>query len=129
MPYTVAVALIHGDVEEKHFGERYLRDPKIRALTRRVKVEATAEADRRMPEAMLCRMTLVTTSGDTHTAVVEYHRGHWKKPMSDNQIEAKFTKLSHEVLNDSQSSRLLETLWRLDDLSDAGEIVRLTKAG
>jgi 2-methylcitrate dehydratase len=128
MPYTVAVALIHGDVEEKHFGERYLRDAKIRALARRVKVEATAEADRRMPEAMLCRMTLVTTSGDTHTAVVEYHRGHWKKPMSDNQIEAKFTKLSHEVLNDSQSSRLLETLWRLDDLSDAGEIVRLTKA-
>src|SRR5207302_1584705 len=26
MPYTVAVALIHGDVEEQHFDDEYLRD-------------------------------------------------------------------------------------------------------
>ena len=33
MPYTVAVALIHGRVAEHHFGDEYLRDPEIRALT------------------------------------------------------------------------------------------------
>ena len=65
MPYTVAVALIHGEIEEKHFGDVYLRDPRILALTQRVKAKATEEADRRMPEAMLCRMELVTRSGET----------------------------------------------------------------
>lgn len=129
MPYTVAIALIHGEVEEKHFGERFLGDPKVRALTRRVKAKATEEADRRMPEAMFCRMELVTSAGQTHTAVVEYHRGHWKNPMSDGEIEAKFGKLASAVLSDAQAGRLLETLWRLDGLDDAGEVVRLTRAG
>src|SRR5215210_6728987 len=128
MPYTVAVALAHGEVEEKHFGERYLNDPTIRALTRRVKAVATDEADARMPEAMLCRMTLVTTGGERHEAVVEYHKGHWKNPMTDAEIEAKFTKLAREVLDERATARLLETLWRLDELPDAGEVVRLTTA-
>lgn len=129
MPYTVAVALIHGDVEEQHFGERYLRDPAIRALTRRVKVKATAEADRRLPEAMLCRMEIVTTAGASYATVVEYHKGHWKNPMTDGEVEAKFHKLAAGVLRPAEAERLLEKLWKLDELPDAGEIVRLTKAG
>ena len=126
MPYTVAVALIHGDVEEKHFDDEYLNDPAIRALTRRVKVRAADEADRRMPEAMLCRLTAITHSGDRHTAVVEYHRGHYRNPMSEAQVEAKFRKLADKTLSRSSADRLLESLWRLEDVHDAGEIVRLT---
>jgi 2-methylcitrate dehydratase len=128
MPYTVAVALIYGEVEEKHFGERYLRDPTIRAVARRVKVKATEEADRRLPEAMLCRMEIVTTTGASHDTAVEYHKGHWKNPMSDAEVEAKFRKLAAEVLKPAQAERLLEKLWKLDELPDAGEIARLTKA-
>jgi 2-methylcitrate dehydratase len=128
MPYTVAIALLHGDVEEKHFGDEYLRDPQVRALTQRVKVKATDEADRRMPEAMYCKMQLVTMAGATHTAVVEFHIGHWKNPMTDSQLETKFQKLAGAVLSDSQTSRLLDALWRLDTLADAGEVVRLTKS-
>jgi 2-methylcitrate dehydratase len=129
MPYTVAIGFLYGKVEEKHFGDAYLRDPRVLDLTRRVKVKATAEADSRMPEAMLCTMDLVTRSGESHRAVVEYHKGHWKNPMSDAEIEAKHRKLARELLTDSQADRLLEALWRLEELPDAGEIVRLTKAG
>ena len=129
MPYTVAVALIYGDVQEEHFGSRYLQDPKIQALTQRVKVQASAEADRRMPDAMLCRMQVVTTGGTTHEASVEYHKGHWKNPMSDAEVETKFRKLASAVLDPRRTDRLLESLWRLEELPDAGEIVRLTNAG
>ncbi len=128
MPYTVAVALIHGTVEERHFGDEYVRDPKIRALTKRVKVNVSEEANRRMPEAMLCELTLVTKSGGTHTAVVEYHKGHYKNPMSDAEVEEKFRKLAANLLTESQTDQLLERLWKFEDVADAGEIVRLTVA-
>ena len=128
MPYTVAVALIHGPVEEKHFGDRYLRDPLIRAMAKRVQVKATEEADRGMPEAMLCRMQVVTHTGQMHEARVEYHKGHWKNPMSDAEVEAKFAGLASKVLSEDSSGQLLEALCRLDTLNDAGEIVRLTCA-
>jgi 2-methylcitrate dehydratase len=126
MPYTVAVALIHGSVAEHHFDDEYLRDPKIRALAKRVKVEASEEADRRMPEAMRCNLKLVTKSGATHTAVVDYHKGHYKNPMSDAEVEAKFRGLARNVLEPAQTDRLLEALWKIEDVADAGEIVRLT---
>lgn len=129
MPYTVAVALIHGAVEARHFDEAYLRDPAIRGLTRRVKARASEEADRRMPEAMLCRLTLTTHAGARHTAVVEYHRGHYRNPMSETEVEQKFRRLAQDVLAPRATDRLLESLWRLETLEDAGEIVRLTLPG
>ena len=126
MPYTVAVALIYGSVAEHHFDDEYLRDPKIRALAKRVKVEASEEAERRMPEAMRCNLKLVTKSGATHTAVVDYHKGHYKNPMSDAEVEAKFRGLAQNVLEPAQADRLLDALWKIEDAADAGEIVRLT---
>ena len=129
MPYTVAVALIYGTIEERHFDEEYLRDPAIRALAKRVKVEVSEEANRRMPEAMLCNLTLVTKSGTAHTAVVEYHKGHYRNPMSDTEVEAKFRKLAGNVLAPDRVDRLLEVLWKMEDVRDAGELIRLTVAG
>ncbi|MBI1965344.1 MAG: MmgE/PrpD family protein [Betaproteobacteria bacterium] len=129
MPYTVAVALMHGGVEEHHFDDQHLRDPKLLALAKRVKVEASKEADRRMPEAMLCELELVARSGATHTATVEYHKGHYRNPMSDAEVEMKFRGLAATALSTAQTDRLLERLWRVEDMADAGEIVRLTVAG
>lgn len=126
MPYTVAVALTYGDVGEEHFEDRCFRDPRLRALTRRVKVSEWEEANRRMPEAMLCRVTVTTQGGTRHQAVVEYHRGHWRNPMSDAEVDAKFRKLARHVLPDAQIDTLAGRLWSLETLDDAGDIVRLT---
>lgn len=129
MPYTVAVALIHGGVAEHHFDDEYLHDRKILALAQRVKVEVSEEAERRMPEAMRCMLTLVTTSGAAHAVVVDYHKGHYKNPMSDAEVEAKFRGLAQNVLKPEQTDRLLDALWKIEDVADAGEIVRLTVTG
>jgi len=129
MPYTVAVALIYGDVQEEHFAPRFLTNPAIRALARRVHVKASEDADRRMPEAMLCRMIVTTSAGESHEASVEYHKGHWKNPMSDAELESKFRRLAAAVLSRGEADRLLDALWRLETLPDCGEIVRLTTAG
>jgi 2-methylcitrate dehydratase len=128
MPYTVAVALMYGEIDEKHFGERYLRDPKLLALTKKVHAEATAEADARMPHAMLCRMKLLTASGASFETAVKYHRGHWKNPMSRDEVEGKFRKLAANVLNESRTAALLDALWNLENLPDASALVRLTAA-
>ena len=128
MPYTVAVALTHGTVEEHHFDDAHLRNRDLLALAARVKVSVSEEADRRMPEAMLCKLTLVTRSGASHASTVEYHKGHWKNPMSEAEIEAKFRPLAAKVLTAAQTDRLLATLWKLEDVQDAGDLLRMTVA-
>ena len=126
MPYTVAVALIHGDVQEEHFDDAHVFDPAIRALTRKVKIKASAEADKHMPHAMRCYFKLITQSGETFSTVVDHHKGHWKNPMDDAGIEKKFRTLAKKVLPDAKIDTLLARLWKLEDVMEAGEIPRLT---
>ena len=87
MPYTVAIALIYGKLESQHFDDQYLRDPEVLATAARIKVAISEEADRHMPEAMRCHFTLVTKSGTKHTTMVDYHKGHYKNPMTETEIE------------------------------------------
>ena len=66
MPYTVAVALMYGEVEEKHFGERYLNDSKLLALTRKVRADGSAEADARMIRSVRPRCSRCNSDRENH---------------------------------------------------------------
>ena len=46
--------------------------------------------------------------------------------MTDAEVEGKFRPLAAKVLTAAQADRLLERLWKIDDLADAGEILKLT---
>lgn len=129
MPYTVAVGLMYGDVGEEFFDEAYIRDPRLRALTRKVKVSEWDEANRRMPEAMLCRVGVTTRDGRKHEASVEYHRGHWRNPMTDAEVEAKFRKLALHVLDQRQTDALGRCLMSLEQIEDVGALMKSTVIG
>jgi 2-methylcitrate dehydratase len=127
MPYTAAVALMYGTVEPRHFDAEFWRDPRLLALTQKVKVHASEEANRRAPEAMLSIVEVTTSQGERFTAEVPYHRGHWKNPMTDREVEAKFRALSSDVLAPAQIDAVLERLWNLEQVKDIGEVIRMFK--
>ena len=120
------VALICGNVQEEHFNDAHLFDPAIRALTRRIKVKPSTEADKHMPHAMRCYFKLITRSGAQFSTVVDHHKGHWKNPMNDADIEKKFRTLARKVLPEAKIDVLLARLWQLETAVDAGEVLRLT---
>jgi 2-methylcitrate dehydratase len=127
MPYTAAVALLYGTVEPRHFAPEYWGDPRLLELTQKVRVSVSEEANRRAPEAMLSTVEIVTTSGQRRSAEVAYHRGHYKNPMSDQEIEAKFRALARDLLTGRQIDALLERLWNLEQVADIGEVIRLMR--
>ncbi|MGH8066857.1 MAG: MmgE/PrpD family protein [Candidatus Entotheonellia bacterium] len=127
MPYTAAVALMYGAVEPRHFAPEYWSDPRLLELTQKVQVSVSEEANRQAPEAMLSHIEIVTTSGQRLSAEVAYHRGHYKNPMSDQEIEAKFRALAQDLLTEWQIAALLERLWNLEQVADIGEVIRLVR--
>lgn len=127
MPYTTAVALTYGQVHQDHFDAQYYRDPELLALTNRVQVAVSAEADRRAPEAMLCELEIVTRDGQRAAATVPYHKGHYKNPMTDAEVAAKFRSLAEPVIPPAQAAALLEKLWQLEEVADIGEVIGLTR--
>lgn len=125
MPYTTAVALMYGTVESRHFEAAYWRNPQLLELVQKVQVQVSEEANRRAPEAMLSRVAVVTTSGVRHAVEVAYHRGHYKNPMSDQEVEEKFRALAYSLLTPEQIVTLLERLWHLEQVPDMGAVIRM----
>ena len=127
MPYTVAVALMYGTVDQSHFDDEYLRDRQLLDLVSKVEVTVSEEANRMAPEAMLCEVEVVTGNGERHSRRVAYHKGHYKNPLSDSELEDKFRSLAGPALAGDQVDGLLDRLWRLETVEDLGEIFELTR--
>ena len=127
MPYTAAVALLYGGVESRHFDDEFIFDEELMDLVGKVNVSVSDEANRRVPEAMLCDLEVVTTSGQRYASQVAYHKGHYKNPLTDAEVEDKFRSLAAEHLPADRIDALLSHLWRIDEAPDLTELFRLTR--
>jgi 2-methylcitrate dehydratase len=87
----------------------------------------SAEADRHEEEYNLCDLEIVLKSGQRTAARVEYHRGHWRNPMSDAEMEEKFRGLARKHLPAERVDALLHQLWTLEDLPQAGKLAEMTR--
>ena len=127
MPYAAAVALIYGTVEEQYYEDPYLHDRRLLDLVGRVRCLPSDEADRVEREMNLCDLEVVLKSGQRKNVRVEYHRGHWKNPMTDAEVEEKFRSLARKQLPAAQTDNLLRQLWALDSLPQAGAVIAATR--
>ena len=126
MPYTAAVALMFGTVESRHFDDEFLKNPDLLELVSKVTVSVSNEANARAPEAMLCDFEVVTKSGERHSVQVAYHKGHYRNPLTDNEVDRKFRSLAQEHLSAERVDALLDRLWHLEDVQNVGDLIRLT---
>lgn len=127
MPYSAGVALMYGSVDPRYFEAEHFRDPKLLDLVSRIRCSVSDEANAREPEAMLCDLEVVLRSGERKSVRVEYHRGHPRNPMSDEEIEEKFRSLAQPLLSEAWQDTLLDHLWRLDELPSIRPVLGATK--
>ena len=127
MPYATAVALTYNGLNQSHFADEYINDPGLAALIGRTRIEASEEANRRVPEAMLCQFELRMKDGRAYSAEVAHFRGHHLNPMTDGEVAAKFRGLCGDLLTPAQTEELLDRLWHLEAETDIGGLLRLTR--
>ena len=61
---------------------------------------------------MLCDLEVVNSSGERHSAQVAYHKGHYKNPLTDDEVSDKFRSLAGEHLPPDRVEAVLDHLWR-----------------
>jgi 2-methylcitrate dehydratase len=127
IPYAAGVVLMYGTIDEHYYDDEFLRNQRLLDLVARVKVIHSDEADRRQLEGNLCELELVLKSGARKTVRVEYHRGHFKNPMTDAEIDEKFRALARRQLSAQETDALLRQLWALEDMPKAGALVEMTR--
>jgi 2-methylcitrate dehydratase PrpD len=119
--HSVAVAIIEGAGGEKQFSDRAVRDPAVVGLRSKVNPVVTAGVK---PEQV--DMTIVLKDGRTLHKVIEHAIGSLERPMSDADLERKFTDLAEGILPAEQIRRVMDLCWGVEKLEDAAAI---TKAG
>jgi 2-methylcitrate dehydratase PrpD len=67
-------------------------------------------------------MTIVLKDGRSLHKRIEHAIGSVEVPMTDQQLEAKFTDLASAVLPAAQVRKLIETCWQVERLSSAAAI-------
>jgi len=127
IPYATGVVLMYGTIDEHYYDDEFLHDPRLLDLVGRVKVARSDEADRLQREGNLCELEIVLKSGARKTVRVEYHRGHFKNPMTNAEIDEKFRSLARRQLSAQKTDALLRQLWALDQMPKAGALLEMAR--
>jgi 2-methylcitrate dehydratase len=127
IPYAAGLVLLYGNIDPEYYEDPYLHDPRLLDLVSRVKCLPSDEADRTENEFNLCELEIVLKSGARKTVRVEYHRGHFKNPMTDAEMEEKFRLLAQKHLEAGRVDTLLRLLWSIESVPQVSGIIAATR--
>jgi len=117
--HAAATALLRRDGSPSAFTDEAVRDPQVISLRERVKVTPDPEVHEASVE-----IRVILEDGSSLDRRVEHAIGSLERPLSDEQLNAKFLGQGVRVLGEEGCDRALWTAWRLPDLQDAAEAAR-----
>jgi 2-methylcitrate dehydratase PrpD len=126
LPVTASVVLARGGWYREDI-EAY-DDPEVSRLRPLVKVYLDEEIEAAYPEKNGCVVRVNTHSGQQYEGRVDYAKGEPENMLTDAEFEAKFRRLVGELLPEERIQQILDLSYRLEELDDVGELVRLTVA-
>jgi 2-methylcitrate dehydratase PrpD len=117
--HCVGAAIVEGKVGEAQFSDEKVRDPAIVAVRDRTDIEVTAD----MREDA-CRIVARLRDGRTVEHIVDYASGSLQNPLSDRQLDEKFTDLVEPVLGRDKAVELIGIARDLENQPDLGGLLR-----
>ena len=121
LPHAVAVTLITGAAGDKEFRTAAVKDPQVVAL--RGRVTAQANAGLKPDQA---RVTITLEDGRRVEAFAEHALGSASVPMSDQELDRKFTALADEVLPSAKSAKVLSLCRGVAGLENTAQLIAAT---
>ena len=117
--HAASVALIEGGGGIDQFSDRAVHDRTVTSLRDRVStiVDSTLREDQ-------VRIVLRTKDGHRLEKFVEHAVGSVDHPMSDRDLETKFSGLTEGILPSDRRSQLMELCWNVQGLNEAAAIAQ-----
>jgi 2-methylcitrate dehydratase PrpD len=107
--HCAAIALLLGRADVADFEMPAVQDPALAALRAKV----VAECDASLPRGA-ARVTITLTDGSTHQATVEHPRGSAERPLSDDELAAKYRANAALGGTTADVEGQIAALWALD---------------
>jgi len=124
LPYMTARAMFDGDIDNDSYQPEKLRDPKILAFMRNIKVaEDPALTARISASTVPTRITAILADGRRITREVDDVPGFVARPMSRADVERKFRGNVGKRWPAERTDAVLKGLWALDQSKDLSALL------
>jgi len=127
VPYVVALALVKGRVDVGAFYDEPLDDPQVLTLAARTYCPDDPASD--YPTHFPGEVRIALRDGRTLVRREPVSRGTPERPLSPDDIEAKFLQNASRAIPEKAARRVAEMVWALEDLPDLGVLVQLCGPG
>jgi 2-methylcitrate dehydratase len=126
MPFSIAAALLDGDVTPATFEDARFRDPDVIALIGKTTIEIHEDFSKQTPKIRNCRITAIAEDGSQAVAHRRVTLEEIEAGMPDRDVEAKFERLTRPLLAMDTRRRVIDGCWALDAATNVNRIVDLT---
>jgi 2-methylcitrate dehydratase PrpD len=128
LPYTVALALVEGEVGLKQFSERYLKDDKISKVANLVdyiKDESLASESKHFPGDV----TIELENGAHYREVQRFERGSCENPLKAHEVREKFRSnmTAAGVTDESRVGKIIGMIDELEEIENIGELTAILR--
>jgi len=125
LPYMLAVAILDGEVTPRQYApERITRDD-VQRLMRKIEVRPNAAFSQRFPDEMPCRIQVALQDGQTLVTEKADYEGFFTRPMSWDQVVAKFNALAEPYTDAGLRRDICDAVGSLDSLAMIAELTGL----
>ena len=128
LPYVIAAALVDRQVTPAQFEMKKIMDATIRAQLKKVEVVADPEIEKVFPALQRVIVNITTSDGRSFTKQLDYPKGDPRNPLSDQEIEEKFSALAEGVLSPGAQKKLKDAIWNLEKSNSVSKLMALMKA-
>jgi 2-methylcitrate dehydratase PrpD len=118
--HSAAVAIIDGRGGENQYSDVAVHDPR----TVKLRDSVNATIDTAMPPDA-CHITIILNDGRRLEKQVEHAIGSIARPMTNQDLEAKFQDLVTPILGADRCATLLGACWSVESTDDVGSVARL----
>lgn len=129
IPYAVAAAIAREDTSVSAFYTERVADPQIRELAHHVKVVADPAMNLRRYDYPAAKIAVTLKDGRTLQESVTAQYGDARNPISHEELVGKFTSLASSVLVEGRIQKVIDAVYRLDQLNDIRELTGLLGEG
>jgi 2-methylcitrate dehydratase PrpD len=126
VPWAFATIALGYQPGPDWFAKERQDDSRVRELVKRVRLEEDPEVTRLHdddPEKSFARIVL-KAKGKVYERQTEYAKGDPQNPMTQEELEAKFSNMAKPVIGDKQTERIIDTVNRLEELGDLSKLTR-----
>jgi 2-methylcitrate dehydratase PrpD len=123
MSYAVAGALMYGEAGPSMLADERIKDPKIHQFASRIRIIADPELENLYPANRPAAMEITTRDGRKLSDRINYAKGDYRNPMTEEEVAQKFLELSKETLGEEKAKQALEAILRLESLDSIEALI------